>query len=117
MINEETRNELGVNYVGVTSGDNSYRAHVSTVDRAERFTTVLENMAQHSIVRDLEGFETESSTFVTKGAQLQMQWEDFERGVISGRESVDALDSFISEYMSAGGEQVRTEYTEVLDAQ
>jgi putative aldouronate transport system substrate-binding protein len=117
VINEDTRNELGVNYVGVGSGDNSYRAHVSTVDRAERFTTVLENMAQNSISRDLEGFETESMTFVTKGAQLKMQWEDYERGVISGRESVDDIDSFISNYMSQGGEQIRTEYTEVLDAQ
>ncbi|MEQ4209432.1 extracellular solute-binding protein [Actinopolymorpha sp. B9G3] len=117
VINEETRIELGVNYVGVTSGDNSYRAHVSTVDRAKRFSTVLENMAKNSIVRDLEGFETESATFVTKGAQLQTQWDDFERGVISGRESVDDLDSFVSRYMSQGGEQIRTEYTEVLDAQ
>lgn len=107
--------ELGVQYVGVVSGPNDYYGHPNTAPWAERFATVMENMAQHSIVRPLEGLESNSQTFVTKGSQLQQLWDDFERGVVSGRESVDDLASFVSNYMGQGGEQVRAEYSAALE--
>ncbi|HLR92921.1 MAG TPA: extracellular solute-binding protein [Jiangellaceae bacterium] len=113
---EEHTDELGVQYVAVVSGDNSYRGHPNQEPWKDSFSEALEHMAQHSEARVLEGLESNSETFVRQGAQLTQLWTDFERGVVSGRESVDDLDSFISEYMSRGGEDVRTEYTEALDA-
>jgi putative aldouronate transport system substrate-binding protein len=74
----------------------------------------MESMAANSIVRPLEGLEGASQTFVTKGAQLKLMWDDFERGVITGRESVDGLESFVGNYMSQGGTQVRDEYAQAL---
>lgn len=112
----EHAEELGVQYVAVVSGDNSYRGHPNQADWAESFSAALEHMAAHSEARVLEGLESSSTTFVSKGAQLTQLWTDFERGVVSGRESVDDLDSFVSDYMSRGGEQMRTEYTEALGA-
>lgn len=108
--------ELGVQYVAVVSGDNSYRGHPNQADWAESFAAALEHMAAHSEARVLEGLESSSPTFVRQGAQLTQLWTDFERGVVSGRESVDDLDSFVSDYMSRGGEQMRAEYTEALGA-
>lgn len=106
--------ELGVQYVGVTSGDNSYRVHPNQSAWLDSFVQVMESMAQHSIVRPLEGLEGASDTFVTKGAQLRQLWDDFERGVITGRESVDDLESFVDNFMSQGGTMVRDEYTQAL---
>ncbi len=111
----DTATELGVQYVGVWSGDNSYRVHPNAAPWVDSFVTVMESLAKNSIVRPLEGLEGASQTFVSKGAQLKQLWTDFENGVITGRESVDDLDSFISGYMSAGGEQVRSEYAKALD--
>lgn len=113
---EENATELGVQYVAVDSGEQSWRGYPSNWGWAESFAQVMESAAEHSIVRDLEGLETESDTFVSKGVQLKEMLEDFERGVVTGRESVDDLDSFIAEYMSAGGEQIRTEYTDALES-
>ncbi len=101
-------------YVGVTSGANDYYGHPENARWGESFSRVMENMAQHSIVRPLEGLETESNTFITKGAQLKQLWDDFERGVVTGRESVDDLDAFVENYMGQGGEQVRSEYERLL---
>ncbi|MCH7231205.1 extracellular solute-binding protein [Glycomyces sp. L485] len=112
---EENGAELGVQYVAVDSGEQSWRGHPSNRAWAESFSEVMESAAQNSIVRDLEGLEAASDTFVRKGNQLTELLNDFERGVVTGRESVDDLDSFIAEYMSQGGEQVRSEYTKALD--
>ncbi|WP_026922595.1 extracellular solute-binding protein [Glycomyces arizonensis] len=112
--NEHT-GELGVQYVGVVSGPNDYYGHPMNAAWAERFSTVLENMAQNSVARPLEGLETESNTFVTKGAQLGQLWDDFERGVVTGRESADDLESFVDDYMGRGGEQIRSEYERALE--
>ncbi|MEU5871722.1 hypothetical protein AB0A73_09200 [Glycomyces sp. NPDC047369] len=106
--------ELGVQYVGVTSGDNSYRGHPNQAPWAESFSQVMESMAQNSIDRPLTGLEGSSDTFVTKGAQLQTLWDDYERGVVTGRESAGDLQSFVSNYMSQGGTQVRDEYAQAL---
>ncbi|GAA2168631.1 MULTISPECIES: twin-arginine translocation signal domain-containing protein [Glycomyces] len=110
----ETQIEKGVQYVGVTSGDNSYRIHPAAAPWADSFVTVMESLAQASIVRPLEGLEGASQTFVTKGAQLKQLLTDFENGVITGRDSVDGLGSFVDNYMSQGGTQVKDEYTQVL---
>jgi putative aldouronate transport system substrate-binding protein len=107
--------ELGVQYVAVDSGELSWRAHPTNQPWAESFAKTMESAAQHSIVRDLEGLESASETFVRKGNQLMELLNDFERGVVTGRESVADLDSFVSEYLSAGGEQIRTEYAKALD--
>ncbi|WP_335991588.1 extracellular solute-binding protein [Glycomyces sp. MUSA5-2] len=106
--------EKGVQYVGVVSGDNSYRFHPDAAPWVDSFTTVMESLAQNSIVRPLEGLEGASQTFVTKGAQLKQLVTDFENGVITGRDSIDSLDSFVSNYMSQGGTQVRDEYAQAL---
>jgi putative aldouronate transport system substrate-binding protein len=116
VLDEKYTTELGVQNVGVTSGDNSYRGHPNQEPWAQSFANVMERLAQNSVVRDLEGLESASGTFVSKGAALKQQWDDFERGVVAGRESVDDLDSFISSYMSAGGEQVRSEYSQALES-
>lgn len=114
IVIDEHKAELGVQYVGVVSGDNSYRGHPNQSRWAQSFSTVMENMAKHSMTRPLEGLEAESNTFVSKGAQLKQLWDDFERGVVTGRESVDGLDSFVKRYLSQGGERVRSEYVKVL---
>ncbi|MFG3341586.1 twin-arginine translocation signal domain-containing protein [Glycomyces sp. NPDC048151] len=114
VTNMDNITELGVQYVGVSSGDNSYRIHPNAAPWADSFVTVMESMAQKSIARPLEGLEAASQTFVTKGAQLKQLWTDFENGVITGRESVDDLESFASNYMSQGGTQVKDEYTQAL---
>ncbi|THV35585.1 extracellular solute-binding protein [Glycomyces buryatensis] len=114
VLDPEKAPDMGVQNVGVTSGDNSYRGHPNQAPWVESFTAVMESMAEHSIARDLEGLESQSQTFVSKGAQLVASWDDFDRGVVSGRESVDDLESFIGEYMAAGGEKIRAEYTEAL---
>ncbi|GAA2155081.1 twin-arginine translocation signal domain-containing protein [Glycomyces lechevalierae] len=106
--------ELGVQYVGVVSGDNSYRGHPNQAKWLDSFSQVMEATAQNSIVRPLEGLESDSATFITKGAQLAQLLTDFENGVVSGRESVDDLQSFIDNYMSQGGTQVRDEYAQAL---
>ncbi|MFB9658428.1 hypothetical protein ACFQS3_19510 [Glycomyces mayteni] len=110
----EYATELGVQYVGVVSGDNSYRGHPNQAPWAESFSQVMESMAQHSIDRPLTGLEGASDTFVAKGAQLQTLWDDYERGVVTGRESIGDLESFVSNYMSQGGTQVKDEYTRAL---
>jgi putative aldouronate transport system substrate-binding protein len=110
----ENATELAVQYVAVTSGDNSYRIHPNQAAWTDSFVAVMESMAANSIVRPLEGLEGASETFVTKGAQLKLLWDDFERGVITGRESVDDLQTFVDDYMSQGGTQVRDEYTQAL---
>ncbi len=107
--------ELGVQYVAVDSGELSWRGHPANKPWAESFATTMESAATQSIVRDLEGLESTSETFVRKGNQLMEQLNDFERGVVTGRESVADLSSFVSAYLSAGGEQIRTEYTKALD--
>jgi putative aldouronate transport system substrate-binding protein len=114
VTNMDTITELGVQYVGVTSGDNSYRFHPNAAPWADSFVAVMESMAQNSIARPLEGLEAASQTFVTKGAQLKQLWTDFETGVITGRESIDDLESFASNYMAQGGTQVKDEYTQAL---
>ncbi|SDD48466.1 extracellular solute-binding protein [Glycomyces harbinensis] len=115
IVDTERLVEMGVQYVGVTSGDNSYRVHPNQAQWTDSFVAVMESMAQHSIVRPLEGLEAASQTFIAKGAQLKQQWDDFERGVITGRESVDDLQSFVDGYMSQGGTQVRDEYAQALE--
>jgi putative aldouronate transport system substrate-binding protein len=115
VTNMDNITELGVQYVGVTSGDNSYRIHPNAAPWADSFVAVMEALAQNSIARPLEGLEAASQTFVTKGAQLKQLWTDFENGVITGRESVDDLQSFVDNYMSQGGTQVRDEYTKALE--
>jgi putative aldouronate transport system substrate-binding protein len=110
----ENAPELGVQYVGVSSGDNSYRVHPNAAPWVDSFVTVMESLAQASIARPLEGLEGASQTFITKGAQLKQLWTDFENGVITGRDSIDSLDSFIDNYMSQGGTQVKDEYTQAL---
>ncbi|MFC7619283.1 hypothetical protein [Microlunatus sp. GCM10028923] len=114
---QNTKNvtELGVQYVAVDSGELSWRGHPSNKPWAESFAKTMESAAQQSIVRDLEGLESASETFVRKGNQLMEQLNDFERGVVTGRESVENLGSFVSGYLSAGGEQIRTEYAKALD--
>ncbi|GAA2140712.1 extracellular solute-binding protein [Glycomyces algeriensis] len=114
IVNPDNMIDLAVQYVGVTSGDNSYRFHPNAAPWADSFVAVMESMAQNSIARDLEGLEAASQTFVTKGAQLKQLWTDFETGVITGRESIDDLQSFADNYMSQGGTQVRDEYTQAL---
>ncbi|MEU5155429.1 extracellular solute-binding protein [Glycomyces sp. NPDC021274] len=114
IVNPDSATALAVQYVGVTSGDNSYRIHPNAAPWAESFVTVMEALAEHSIARPLEGLEAASQTFVTKGAQLKQLWTDFETGVITGRESIDDLQSFVDNYMSQGGTQVRDEYTQAL---
>jgi putative aldouronate transport system substrate-binding protein len=114
IVNPDSMIDLGVQYVGVTSGDNSYRIHPNAAPWADSFVTVMESMAANSIARPLEGLESASKTFVTKGAQLKQLWTDFENGVITGRESVDDLQTFVDNYMSQGGTQVRDEYTQAL---
>ncbi|GAA1729435.1 extracellular solute-binding protein [Brachybacterium phenoliresistens] len=114
---EEHAAELGVQYVAVDSGSNPYRGHPSAAGLAERFSAVMESNAANSQPRLLEGYESASATFVTKGAQLKQSLEDFENGVITGRESVDDLDAFVQSYLGAGGEQVRSEYEAVLKAE
>jgi putative aldouronate transport system substrate-binding protein len=113
--NEDNKMELGVQNVAVESGELSYRGHPTNTAWAESFSQVMESMAQKSIVRDLTGLEASSGTFTRKGVQLKELIDDFERGVVTGRESVDDLDSFIANYMSQGGEQVRSEYAKALD--
>jgi putative aldouronate transport system substrate-binding protein len=110
----EHATELNVQYVGVVSGDNSYRGHPNQAAWAESFSQVMEAMAQNSVDRPLTGLEGASSTFVAKGAQLQTLWDDFERGVVTGRESPDDLQSFVDNYMSQGGTMVKDEYTQAL---
>ncbi|MEV3935292.1 extracellular solute-binding protein [Glycomyces sp. NPDC049804] len=112
--NADNLPEMGVQYVGVTSGDNSYRIHPNAAPWADSFVAVVEAMAHNSIVRPLEGLEGASQTFITKGAQLKQLLTDFENGVITGRESIDDLESFVSNYMSQGGTQVKDEYTQAL---
>ncbi|GAB3769175.1 type 2 periplasmic-binding domain-containing protein [Microlunatus parietis] len=112
--NAKNATELGVQYVGVTSGDNSYRVHPNAAPWVDSFVKVMESLAENSIVRPLEGLEGASQTFVTKGAQLKQLLTDFENGVITGRASLDDLESFIGNYMSQGGTQVKDEYTQVL---
>ncbi len=107
--------ELGVQYIAVDSGELSWRGHPANKSWAESFARTMESAAQKSIVRDLEGLESSSETFVRKGNQLMELLNDFERGVVTGRESVAALDSFVADYRSAGGEQIRTEYARALD--
>ncbi|MDN3241220.1 extracellular solute-binding protein [Glycomyces tritici] len=114
VTNMDNITELGVQYVGLTSGDNSYRLHPKAAPWADSFVAVMEALAQNSIARPLEGLESASQTFVTKGAQLKQLWTDFETGVITGRESVDDLESFVSNYMAQGGTQVKDEYTQAL---
>jgi putative aldouronate transport system substrate-binding protein len=114
VTNPDYTTELGVQYVGVSSGDNSYRIHPNAAPWADSFVTVMEALAQNSIDRPLTGLEGASPTFVTKGAQLKQLWTDFETGVITGRESIDGLDAFVSNYMSQGGTQVKDEYTQAL---
>ncbi|MBO3734494.1 twin-arginine translocation signal domain-containing protein [Glycomyces niveus] len=114
VTNPDYTTELGVQYVGVSSGDNSYRIHPNAAPWADSFVTVMEALAQNSIDRPLTGLEGASPTFVTKGAQLKQLWTDFENGVITGRESIDDLESFVSNYMSQGGTQVKDEYTQAL---
>jgi putative aldouronate transport system substrate-binding protein len=111
----DTQIEKGVQYVGVVSGDNSYRVHPDAAAWTDSFVTVMEALAQHSVVRPLEGLEGASQTFVTKGAQLKQLLADFENGVITGRESIDGLDAFVGDYMSQGGTQIRDEYTRALE--
>jgi putative aldouronate transport system substrate-binding protein len=111
----ENAPEIAVQYVGVTSGDNSYRVHPNQAKWVDSFVQVMESMAANSIVRPLEGLEGASDTFVAKGAQLKLAWDDFERGVITGRESVDGLDAFVDSYMSQGGTQVQGEYAKALE--
>jgi putative aldouronate transport system substrate-binding protein len=110
----ENLTELGVQYVGVVSGDNSYRGHPNQAPWVESFSQVVEATAQNSIVRPLEGLESDSDTFTAKGAQLAQLLTDFENGVVIGRESIDGLQSFVDNYMSQGGNQVRDEYTQAL---
>jgi putative aldouronate transport system substrate-binding protein len=114
IVNPDSAIDLSVQYVGVTSGDNSYRIHPNAAPWADSFVAVMESMAQNSITRPLEGLEAASQTFVTKGAQLKQLWTDFEAGVITGRESIDDLQSFVDNYMSQGGTQVQGEYTQAL---
>lgn len=108
--------ELGVQYVGVAGGDNSYRGHPNQARWAESFSKVMENMAKNSIARPLEGLESTSKTFVSKGATLQQSWTDFERGVVTGREKPGDLDRFVAGFLSQGGEQIRSEYAQALEA-
>ena len=112
--NPEYATEMGVQYVGVPGGDNSYRVHPNAAPWADSYVTVMESLAQHSLARPLEGLEAASPTFVTKGAQLKQLWTDFETGVITGRDSLDDLQSFMDNYMSQGGTQVQGEYTQAL---
>ncbi|MFC3493413.1 extracellular solute-binding protein [Glycomyces rhizosphaerae] len=114
IVNPDSMIDLSVQYVGVTSGDNGYRIHPNAAPWADSFVTVMEALAQNSIARPLEGLEAASQTFVTKGAQLKQLWTDYESGVITGRESIDDLQSFVDNYMSQGGTQVRDEYTQAL---
>lgn len=115
LVNPESLTDLAVQYVGVTSGDNSYRIHPNAAAWADSFVAVMESLAQASVARPLEGLEAASQTFVTKGAQLKQLWTDFETGVITGRESIDDLESFTDNYMSQGGTQVQGEYTRALE--
>jgi len=114
IVNPDSMIDLSVQYVGVTSGDNSYRLHPNAAPWADSFVAVMESLAQNSIARPLEGLEAASQTFVTKGAQLKQLWTDFENGVITGRESVNDLQSFVDNFMSQGGNQVQAEYTQAL---
>ena len=114
IVNPDSMIDLAVQYVGVTSGDNSYRIHPNAAPWADSFVAVMESLAQQSIARPLEGLEAASQTFVTKGAQLKQLWTDFENGVITGRESIDDLQSFVDDFMSQGGTQVQGEYTQAL---
>ncbi|GAA2154115.1 MULTISPECIES: extracellular solute-binding protein [Glycomyces] len=112
--NPEYATEMGVQYVGVPGGDNGYRVHPNAAAWVDSFVAVMEPLAQNSIDRPLTGLESASQTFITKGAQLKQLWTDFENGVITGRESIDGLQSFVDNYMSQGGTQVKDEYTQAL---
>jgi putative aldouronate transport system substrate-binding protein len=111
---DEHTDELGVQYVGVESGRTRYSAHPEAVDLADSFVESMKRTADHSEVRILEGLESDSETFISKGPQLKESFTDFENGVITGRESVDDLESFVSDWLSQGGESIRGEYEALL---
>jgi putative aldouronate transport system substrate-binding protein len=112
--NPEYATELGVQYVGVPGDSGGYQVHPNALPWVDSFVTVMESLAQNSIDRPLTGLESTSQTFVTKDAQLKQSWTDFENGVITGRENIDSLQSFVDNYMAQGGTQIRDEYTQAL---
>lgn len=107
--------ELGVQYVGVESGRTRYGAHPDSVDLAERFTQYMEQVVENSETRVLEGLESDSATFISKGPQLSQSLQDFENDVITGRSEPGALADFVSSYLSSGGEDIRGEYETALE--
>lgn len=81
---------------------------------AQRAQQVNEQMAKVAITNPVAGLVSPTNT--AKAAELSQLGTDTTTAIITGREPIDSLGSYIDQWKSRGGDQIRQEYEEAIKA-
>lgn len=81
---------------------------------AERAQKLNEQMAKVAITNPTAGLVSE--TAISSSGELSQLGTDSITSIVTGRDSIDALDSYIEQWKSRGGDQIRKEYEEAIKA-
>ena len=114
-MNNETADadRAGIQWLGCF---NSPTVRIATSDKqfAQNYQTNVEKLTAATVPDPTVGLYSETS--VSKSAHLAEITENYVNGIVSGRNPLSDLEKFRSEWKSAGGDKIRSEYTEAMNS-